>query len=122
MHALRAIHRVLIPGGILLDIHPIPPSARAEVRGESLGEFDDAEFFEIVRAAEALLEKGDLFSRGTDVEFDWLERYESGEDLLDDVKTWEGCRVPRNVAARVRRVCGPVDVWERVVLRRFRAN
>ncbi len=122
MHALRAIHRVLIPGGILLDIHPIPPSARAEVRGESLGEFDDAEFFEIVRAAEALLEEGDLFSRETDVEFDWLERYESGEDLLDDVKTWEGCRVPRNVAARVRRVCGPVDVWERVVLRRFRAN
>ena len=75
MNALRNIHQALVPGGILLDMHPIPPATRAEVRGKSLGDFDDAEFQELVRTAEARIRETRLFEHDTELEFDWLERY-----------------------------------------------
>lgn len=122
MNALREIHRVLVPGGQLLDMHPIPPHTRVEVRGESLGDLEDAEFLEIVAATEAPLWESDLFSLEAELEFDWLERFDSAEALIEDVESWEGCRMPADVAARVRDAEPPIDVWERVVLRRFRAT
>jgi hypothetical protein len=119
VNALRKVHKALVPGGVLLDMHPVPPSARAEVDGRSLGEFEDAEFFGIVTATENLLATSGLFEPEAELHFDWLERYDSGDELLEDVKSWESCRVPRALAARIRKAEPPVDVWERVVLRRF---
>jgi hypothetical protein len=122
VHALRNVHEALVPGGTLLDMHPIPPSTRVERDGISLGEFDDAEFMELVAVTEAGLEETGLYTLEAELEFDWLERYESGEELLEDVKEWEGCRVPRDVAERIRAAEPPLDIWERVVLRRFHAR
>jgi SAM-dependent methyltransferase len=122
VHALRQIHKALAPGGILLDMHPTRPSARAEVGGVSLGDFDDEEFFEIVDATDRPLAESDLFELEQELEFDYLERWEDGEELLEDVEGWAGCRVPRDVAKRIREAEPPVDIWERVVLRRFRAT
>jgi SAM-dependent methyltransferase len=124
VHALRKIHQVLVPGGILLDMHPIPPSTRAEVGGNSLGEFDDAEFMETVARTEAALDQTvaeGLFAFDIELEFDWLERFDSGGELIDDVESWGDVRIPADLAARVRSATPPVDLWERVVLRRFRA-
>jgi hypothetical protein len=121
VHALRQIHQALVPGGVLLDMHPIPPSTRAEVQGESLGDFDDAEFMELVAAAEAKIEHSGLFTCESELEFDYLERYDDPAQLLEDVKEgWEGCIVPPDLEARILEAEGPVDLWERVVLRRFR--
>ena len=95
MHALRQIHQALVPGGILLDLHPIPPSTRAEVQGRSLGEFDDSEFMQLVADGEAVLERSGLFTRESEVEFDYLERYDDPAEMLDDIREdWETCRVP----------------------------
>jgi hypothetical protein len=122
VNALRKIHQALVPEGILLDMHPVPPSTRAEVRGESLGEFDDAEFQDLVKTAEARIFETGLFEHDTETEFDWLERYDDPAELLEDVKTsWEGCYIPRDLEARIRDAEPPVNIWERVVLRRFRA-
>ena len=123
MHALRNVHQALVPEGVLLDMHPVPPATRAEVRGESLGEFDDAVFQDLVKSAEARLLETGLFEHETETEFDWLERYDDPTELLTDVKEdWEGCRIPAMVEARIRQAKPPVDIWERVVLRRFRAS
>jgi hypothetical protein len=122
VHALRNVHEALVPGGTLLDMHPIPPSTRVERDGMSLGEFDDSEFMELVAATEAGLEEAGVFTLDAELEFDWLERYESPEELLEDVKEWEGCRVPPALAERVRAAEPPLDIWERVVLRRFHAR
>ena len=124
MHALRKIHEALVPEGILLDMHPIPPSTRAEVDGRSLGEFDDAEFMDTVAQTEAALNETvteGLFALETELEFDWLERFDSGEELIEDVESWGDVRIPKDLAARIRSAQPPVDLWERVVLRRFRA-
>lgn len=122
MHALRQIHRALAPGGILLDMHPVPPATRAEVGGVSLGDFEDEEFFDIVRATERPLAETDLFVLEDELEFDYLERYDSAEELLEDVGEWEGCRVPPALAHAIREAAPPVDIWERVTLRLFRSN
>jgi hypothetical protein len=123
VHALRRIHQALVPGGVLLDMHPVPPSTRAEVAGRSLGEFDDAEFMQIVANAEAEIERSGLFGRESETEFDYLERYDDPAQLLDDIKEeWDGCVVPPDLEARILQAGGPVDIWERVVLRRFRAK
>jgi hypothetical protein len=123
VHALRRIHQALVPGGVLLDMHPVPPSTRAEVRGESLGEFDDSEFMEIVAAGEAKIEDSGLFTRGSELEFDYLERYDDPAQLLEDIREgWDGCRIPAELEKRILEANEPVDIWERVVLRRFTRN
>ena len=123
MNALRNIHQALVPEGVLLDMHPIPPATRAEVSGKSLGDFDDAEFQELVRTAEARIRETRLFEHDTELEFDWLERYYDPAQLLVDIKEgWDGCHVPADLEARIRAAEAPVDIWERVVLRRFRAS
>jgi hypothetical protein len=123
VNALRNIHQALVPEGVLLDMHPIPPSTRAEVRGESLGDFDDAEFQDLVRTAEARILETGLFEHETETEFDFLERYDDPAQLLTDIEEdWDGCHTPADLEARIRAADGPVDIWERVVLRRFRSN
>jgi hypothetical protein len=102
-------------------MHPVPPSTRVEVRGESLGELDDAAFWELVAATEAPLWETGLFFLEEELEFDWLERFDSPEELIEAVSDWEGAQMPAELADRVRDVGGPVEIWERVVLRRFRA-
>ena len=120
MHALRRIHEALVPGGVLLDMHPVPPSTRAEVDGKSLGDFDDSEFMHIVSDAEGVLERSGLFEWESELEFDYLERYDDPAQLLEDIEEeWDGCSVPPELEARIREAGGPVDIWERVVLRRF---
>jgi hypothetical protein len=125
VHALRNVHQALVPDGMLLDMHPIPPSTRVEVDGRSLGELDDAEFMEAVAQTEAGLEETvaeGLFVFETEREFDWLERFDSGQELIEDVESWGDVRIPERVAARILSAEPPVDLWERVVLRRFRAT
>ena len=123
MHALRQIHQALVPDGVLLDMHPIPPSTRAEVRGESLGEFDDAGFMDVVASAEAKIEDSGLFTFEWELEFDYRERYGDAAELVEDVKEgWEGCSIPRELERRILSAGEPVDVWEHVVLRKFRAE
>jgi SAM-dependent methyltransferase len=120
VHALRQIHQALVPGGVLLDMHPVPPSTRAEVQGRSLGEFDDAEFMQLVANAEAEIDRGGLFARESEVEFDYLERYDDPAQLLEDIREgWEGCRIPAELEKRILEAGEPVDIWEHVVLRRF---
>ena len=121
MHALRQIQQALVPGGVLLDMHPVPPATRAEVDGKSLGDFDDSEFMRIVSDAEGVLERSGLFEWESELEFDYLERYADPAQLLEDIEEeWDGCSVPPELEARIREAGAPVDIWERVVLRRFR--
>ena len=104
-------------------MHPVPPSTRAEVDGKSLGDFDDSEFMRIVSDAEEVLERSGLLEWESELEFDYLERYDDPAQLLEDIKEgWEGCSVPPELEARIREADGPVDIWERVVLRRFRGK
>jgi hypothetical protein len=104
-------------------MHPIPPATRAEVRGESLGDFDDAGFMAVVAAAEAKIDASRLFTRESELEFEYRERYHDAAEMLDDIRDgWEGCVIPSELEQRILAAGEPVDIWERVVLRKFHAK
>jgi hypothetical protein len=126
VNALRNVHRMLVPRGILLDLHPIaPPDARAESHGVDLGALDQRVFAETVRQTEAGLEaavRRGLFAPETRRELDVIERFETADELLETVGAWKKTRIPPDVAKRIRAADPPVDVRERLVLRRLRAR
>ena len=95
MHALRRIHQALVPGGVLLDMHPVPPSTRAEVRGGEPRRVRRLRVQRLVADAERVLERSGLFARESEVEFDYLESYDDPAQLLEDIdEGWDGCNVP----------------------------
>src|SRR5262245_66283368 len=103
-------------------MHPVPPSTRAEVDGRSLGDFDDSEFQGLVKAAESVVARSGLFEWQSEVEFDYLERYDDPAELLEDIKDgWDGCHAPPELEARIRDAGGSAEMWERGVLRQVRA-
>ena len=68
------------------------------------------------RTAEARILETGLFEHETEVEFDYLERYDDPAQLLVDIKEdWDGCHVPAGSrSADSRKAEPPVDIWERV--------
>lgn len=121
MHALRNVHRLLVPRGTLLDLHPVPPSARVLAGGADLGPLDERAFFAEVRATERELARSGLFEHETEVELDVIERYHTHDQLRDSLAEWETARMSKRLEARVRRAEPPIDLREHLVLRRFRA-
>jgi len=111
--------------GILLDLHPIPPSMHAFSHGRDLGVVDEREFFRVVRATEAELwrtvDEG-LFALEAETELDVIERFETHEELWETVEDWGDIRFSKLLRARIGRAAPPIDLYERLVLRRFRAG
>ena len=121
MNALRNIHVALAPGGVLVDIHPIPPAEQAEAAGRVLGRIDEREFFGIVRSSEQALESCGVFELEVGVERDVIERFDAIEEFFEIVGEREGVRIPARLASRVREASPPIDLRERVAFRRLRA-
>jgi predicted SAM-dependent methyltransferase len=89
VHALEEIHRLLNPGGLLVDIHPVPESASIRVydHGEVLHEeplvdTGDEDILQAERALAEVAERG-LFVVGVAHEFDF-QTYASSVGVLWD--------------------------------------
>lgn len=124
MNALERVHRSLVGGGLLLDMHPIPPPARAVGPEGDLGAFEEDEFLDVVRATEQGLEE--LVARGlfvpeAEIRFQSRETFDAADELLETVADWEGFQTPPALERRIRRARTPLDITETVVLRRFGA-
>jgi hypothetical protein len=122
VNALRRVHRSLVPGGTLVDIHPLAPALRAEAGGRVLGSFDGSQFLSDVAAAEAYIEDTGLWKLETEARFDVIQRCESGEEAVVYARDYGGYTVPDELARRVRAAPPPVDVREFAAVRRFRAR
>ena len=90
MHALGRIHRVLHPGGVLLDMHPEPENSRIEIWREGhiehLGQVNqDQDALEILEARTHLaeVERRGWFTTGERQFFDLLGHYRTVDDWLD---------------------------------------
>ena len=122
MHALERIHGTLVPGGLLVDIHPVPPAEQAEAQGRRLGRLDEDEFFGVVGDAERALAGCALFELDEEIERDVVERFDTIAEFFEIVGDREGVRIPASVARRVRASRPPIDLRERVVFRRYSAR
>jgi hypothetical protein len=125
VHALRNVHEALVPGGILLDLHPVPPAEQAEAGGRVLGRLVEDEFFATVAAVESVLEEAvadGLFEPEVESETEVLERFDGVDEFFEIVGERAGATIPRRLARRIRAAVPPVWLRERVVLRRYRAS
>ena len=123
MDALRNAHRMLVDDGILLDLHPIPPSMHAYAEGRDLGVVDGREFYRAVRATERELSRTvdeGLFALEQETELDVVERFDTAEELFETVEEWGDIHLSKRVSARIGRATPPIDLQERLVLRRYR--
>jgi hypothetical protein len=114
---------MLAEDGILMDLHPIPPSMHAFAGGKDLGVVDEREFFRLVRATERELQKtvaDGLFALEDEAELDVIERFATLEELFETTDEWDDIHLSKRLRARLERATPPIDFHERLVLRRYR--
>jgi hypothetical protein len=132
VHALERIHGAIRPGGVLLDIHPLPEHARIEVVAGGLvvdaGRLDASRFIAKVLPAQAAL--ADQAAAGSFVTeqveaFDYLTWFDGIEEWLSYMAAeWVSADVPPTLAERVRALLpggmGPIRTRESVHAARLR--
>ncbi len=109
VHALEEIHRLLTPGGLFVDIHPVPelPLIRVYDHGEVLLEEPLVDTVDegIIRAERALAEVVDrgLFIVGMSHEFDFQAYASSVGELWDYLELMNAFdNSPKDEAAALR--------------------
>lgn len=111
---------MLTPGGLLLDLHPVPPDPHVEARGVAFGRLERPTFFNTVAETEARLDdlvREALFAYEKEFAFDAIDRYETVADVLAD---WGENPSARCLEPRMRSVNEPIDVRQHCVLRTLR--
>jgi hypothetical protein len=123
VNVLRDTHRALVPGGDLLDFHPIfPPWARVEADGQMLGELEESSWPEQLRAAEAGMDevvRRGLFRLIAEQTHELREHYEDADELLEEWQ--EVIEIDPELERRVRAARGRLNVVDSVVFRLYRA-
>ena len=123
MHALRHAHQLLVPGGVMLDLHPVTEEHAEDARGRHIGVLADPEYAdEDLPNAVARLEQAvvaGLYAPEAEVEFDVLQHYDEADELLEAKA--ERFASQQELARRIRNATPPLRLREHVVLRRYRA-
>lgn len=122
MHALRHVHTLLVPGGTMLDLHPVTEQ-QAEAGGRIVGVLCEPEFVarhlpNAEAALEQVIDEG-LYASEAEIEFDVLQHFDTTEELLE--KTADLLADQPALERRIRRTSPPFVLREHVVLRRLRA-
>ena len=123
MHALRHVHQLLVPGGVMLDLHPVTEEHAEDARGTHIGVLADPEYAVVdLPNAVARLEQAvvaGLYAPEAEVEFDVLQHYDEADELLEAKA--ERFASQQELARRIRNATPPLRLREHVVLRRYRA-
>jgi hypothetical protein len=123
VHALRHVHQLLVPGGTMLDLHPVTEQ-QVEAEGGIVGVVREPEWIDQVlpnaEAGVAEMVAEGLYSFEDEVEFDVLQHFDTARELLE--KEAENLAAQPTLARRIRRTTPPILLREHVVLRRFRTQ
>jgi hypothetical protein len=122
VHALRHVHRLLVPGGTMLDLHPVTEQ-QVEAAGRVAGVIREPEWLDRhLPNAEAGLQQviGEgHYALETEVDFDVLQHFDTTEELLE--RAADLLVDQPALKRRIRDTSPPFVVREHVVLRRLRA-
>jgi hypothetical protein len=123
VHALRNIHAVLVPDGLLVDTQPIGPRPRVAAGGEEIGALDMHEWTETIRAVDERVAEtvaAGLYEQTGERTLVITSTFDDGPDCLEIAGTWQQTRVPRPLAERLATVRDRVTVDQQVRLRVLR--
>jgi hypothetical protein len=125
VNALRAIHGVLVPDGVVIDSQPISARPPVESAGVPLGTLDMRAWRATIDAVEAqvshVLAAG-LFTLEHERSLVVSETFDNGPELVDTVSGWDGTSISRRLARAVSRAAPPLAVHQEVRLRALRAQ
>jgi len=124
VRVLRHAHRLCKPGGVLLDLTTVPPSASIEAEGAVLGRLEQTAFLERAAITEAAVDR--LVSQGMLVEesvlsLDVLKHFDSGADAIADLAVRPVTKLPAELRVVLETVTSPVVERAWCLLRRLRA-
>lgn len=125
VHALEKIHRLLKPGGRLIDIHPPPDPASIEVRVGArttlagwLQETDDYSPYEDADRALARVVQGGWFAVEREGTIDLVTQAETIAELREYVaEEWEHARIDDITAGRADELLSTPGRDKEVILR-----
>lgn len=121
MHALRHVHQLLVPGGTLIDLHPVTEQ-QVEADGTIVGIIREPEWVERhLPNTEAGIEQSiaeGLYGLEAGIEFDVLQHFDTTAELLE--KTADLLAEQHELARRIRDTRPPFVLREHLVLRRLR--
>jgi hypothetical protein len=125
-HALEKIHRLLKPGGALIDIHPTPEPAALEVRSGAqatpagwMQETDDYTGYEQADAALAQAIKRGLFIVERQGRFEFVVYADSTQELREEYLSdfWEQAYIDDITLARLDEMLSTPERDKEIILR-----
>lgn len=123
MHALRHVHELLVPGGALVDLHPVTEEQVETGDRTVIGVIEEPGFISVdlpnaeARVHEAIEDR--LYALEAETEFDFLQHYDDVEEVIEASK--EHLAAQPSLTRRIRAATPPLVTREHVVLRRLRA-
>jgi len=122
VHALRHVHELLVPGGTLVDVHPVTEE-QVEAAGRTIGVIEEPDWVSVVLPnAEARLRdavRDGFYALEAEQEFDLLQHFDDAEELIEAKRDLLDSQP--ELVRRIRAAHPPLRTREHYVLRRLRA-
>jgi hypothetical protein len=122
VHALSHAHELLVPGGTLVDLHPVTEE-HVESRDGPIGPIADPAWLagDLPNAERRLQEAIDdgLFALEAELSLDVLQHYDTAGDLLDAKR--DALATQESLVRRISEAVPPLVIREHAVARRLRA-
>ena len=122
MHALRHVHKLLVPQGTLVDLHPVTEEQVEAADHAIVGVIEDPAFTIDLPNAEACLQEAvrdGLYALEAETELDFLQHFDEVEELIERKQKY--LTDQDALVHRIRAASPPLVIREHVVLRRLRA-
>jgi hypothetical protein len=123
VNALRRIHAVLVPGGLVVDTQPVSPRPPVQAGDRQLGTLDMASWRRTVDAVDRLIAQtinDGLYVLDGEHRLVVTDAFDNGAELVETVSGWQGTRISAALAETVRAASPPMRVHQDVRLRLLR--
>jgi hypothetical protein len=123
VHALRHVHGLLVPGGTLVDIHPVTEE-HVEADGVRVGVIREPEWLDTdLPSSEAAMHQAvaeGLYELDAETEYDVLQHFDQPDELIDAKRDLLETQQP--LIDAIRAAQGPLVTRMRVVFRLLRVT
>ncbi|HEY6835493.1 MAG TPA: hypothetical protein VI142_03400 [Gaiellaceae bacterium] len=104
VNVLRNIQRSVVPGGRVLDVHPLGLDMAVRAGARGLGFIDTQRFAEVVAAMNegvAQVESEGLLRHLRSARRHVVERFDDPAEAIEEADSWENLRLPAAVRRRL---------------------
>lgn len=123
MNVLRNVHQAVVPGGRILDVHPLGIDMAVRAGSRGLGFIDTRKFAEVVAAMNECVtqvESEGLLEHLRSIRRHVVERFDDPAEAIEEAQTWENLRFPAAVKRRLAQATErPIEFVDTVRYRLF---